>query len=140
MSETRKAGRELDVEIAEKVMGATWRPVPDDMAYREREWLQFNDAGVVLAWRYDDGRPDVQKGSLPCYSTDIAAVWEVVEEMARRGWVIDVQNRQLTRWACHVAFPAPNYATVFECEDTAPLAICRAALAAVAASTPTPEG
>jgi hypothetical protein len=64
-------------------------------------------------------------------SADIAAAWLVVEEMARRGWSVDVQNRYQPTWACHVWIPG-DPRRIFKHEQTAPLAICLAALEAVA--------
>lgn len=66
---------------------------------------------------------------LPHYSTSIEAAWQVVEKM-RPDWEVQIQNHEwrtaepmdgwTVRIGCHIA-TAP----------TAPLAICRAALAAV---------
>lgn len=111
------AGRELDALVAEKVMGAV-RP----------------DRGPY--WLYPDSPKGARSGShtLPFYSGSMTHAWEVVENMARRGWKVDVQNRFRPRWACHVFFPAPDYRHVYEHGDGeygAALAICRAALKAV---------
>ena len=70
---------------------------------------------------------------IPHYSTDIAAAWLVVEEMDRRGWKVDVQNRYRPTWACHVHFASPDNRSVYVHTWYAPLAICLAALEAVGA-------
>jgi hypothetical protein len=68
----------------------------------------------------------------PDYSTDIAAAWEVVNKSS--SFMVTMQDEDLgyTKWYC-------EYATetgYFEAEaDTAPLAICRAALLAVMENT-----
>ena len=103
-----KAGRELDSLVAEKVMGLT------------KEDLD----------RWDDtrGRPEPKH-----YSTDIVAAWEVVELLKRR-YVL----------ALRMAFPTSDHPDGWEVlrfdgevfhllgiADTAPEAICKAALRAV---------
>jgi hypothetical protein len=115
MSEHHEAGRALDALVAEKVMGLLCADDPPG-----------------------SGR-NCPVHSCPAYSTDIAAAWQVVEAMNARGWIVNAMNRQVGRWACHVGFAAPNYATVLECEDTAPHAICLAALAALTAESPEPS-
>lgn len=83
----------------------------------------------------------VERIDYPRFSTDMRDAWTIVERMARRGWKVDVQNRA-SGWACHVAFPAPNYSQVFERAEplidgkdvTAALAICRASLKAIESS------
>lgn len=70
----------------------------------------------------------------PEYSTDIAAAWAVVVNLARRGWKVDVQNRYWPCWATHINFPAPDYRHVYEKaegEYGAATSICLAALVAL---------
>lgn len=117
-----EAGRELDATIAERVMGWT-RVDPNRSA-----------DPIYSGFDHDFGLID-----LPKFSTDIGDAWQVVENIARRGWKMDVQNRFWPTWGAHVHFPAPNYAHVFETADSAPLAICKAALQAVQSSEPIPE-
>lgn len=124
-------GKELDTLIALKVMG--WRQVG--------------------AWE-DDGEPiyaddrDNTRGSfdiLP-YSSDMTAAWKVVErlqspEMARpwrrRDFAISREDRTCDGLWCvttDTAAPhgtSPNGESVFAKAETAPLAICLAALKAV---------
>lgn len=105
--ESLKPGRELDALIAEKVMG--WKPP------------EFID-GVSLErrWKNDRGEFD----SLPRYSTDIAAAWEVVEKI---GLII---GKNGPVWDAQDLWDLPVY---FASADTAPHAICLAALKAVGA-------
>lgn len=71
------------------------------------------------------------------YGTDIRAAWEVVEKMASDGWTLDLQWKGEGREFSHTAEayfsrwvdadPQGHHATA----DTAPMAICLAALQAV---------
>ena len=127
------AGRELDALVAEKVMKL--RVIFDEDRYGEMHiwWAVPTDPGTVEEW---------DKFYLPAYSTDIAAAWQVIEHMKERG---------LTVWFVSKEFAwqeAPHWEaglTVEPCDsgwlpqiqalasaETAPLAICRAALMAVA--------
>ena len=133
------AGREMDALVAEKVMGLApcdaWSPV------------NFGSAGGPAMWLDKpcghDGKcyptPSEHPFSGPLhYSTSIAAAWEVVERL---------RADKVMGGASIAAVNAPDDATpgewcvewfdgdhTLDCAigDTAPLAICRAALAAVA--------
>jgi len=119
--EDMKAGRELDALVAEKVMG--WKKV---------KWLGDYD------WRDKDGeQPYTVRAWNP--STDIAAAWQVVEKIQER------QGRD--RFIIYLSSYWGTNSWVYKCEfimetvnksvdgfaDTAPLAICLAALRAVGA-------
>lgn len=103
------AGRELDALVAEKVMG--WAP---------------RDAGAgdrliyVGAWAHCE--------SLPHYSTDIAAAWQVVEKLAADGLYVHV-GYCLGRTEASVNSPLDIIDNAYA--PTAPLAICLAALKAL---------
>jgi hypothetical protein len=111
-----KAGRELDALIAEKVMG-------------------------IEPW---PGRPGVFRAPIvppgvepkPClppeYSTDIAAAWKLVEKFTREEVKIDIRNSHSNKaqWTVIIA-KSPKDAWDLTQADTAPLAICLAALKAV---------
>jgi hypothetical protein len=62
------------------------------------------------------------------YSTDIAAAWRVVEKMHADGWFYDVGDEVETPE--HYARFHRQSGAGFALADTAPLAICRAALIA----------
>lgn len=107
--DTLKAGRELDVLIAEKIMG----------------------------WPADDWR------RIPSYSTSISDAWLVVEKMTERaftGFAITVSRSEHFVGATAVFMPVTRAGSETELRygeqpvqaraDTAPLAICKAALAA----------
>ena len=114
------AGHELDALIAEKVMGFAVKLWP----HTDRLFVAERGNGTQIL--------------LPAYSTDIAAAWEVVEKLGER-----FHARLLTPfirsgdnhyWCGFTPLGMtgfngrPDYEAVAE---TAPLAICRAALKAV---------
>lgn len=121
------ASRELDALVAEKVMGWKLKSEP------HTRWI-LPDGGELIA-------------PPPAYSTDISAAWQVVEEIglfdspseqrARGGegdtWY--VLGRKGDKWV--VASPCVAHGMYYDlgsieplvAADTAPLAICRAALA-----------
>lgn len=101
------AGRELDALIAEKFMG---RP----------RGMDSRDARSVI----------------PHYSTDVAAALPVFEKLDEklsdadvtwqirqdaRGWIVETFFGDVDSWGCEI----------FGVADTLPLAICRAAMAAI---------
>lgn len=113
-----RPGRELDELIAEKVMG---------YSMCEKPWP--NSTEIYRSWVSPEG---MHAGfDLPHYSTDIAAAWRVVEELSPKiivgpsPWVL---GKYVATWgACD------SYADCFDWleADTAPHAICLAALKAV---------
>lgn len=128
-----KAGRELDALVAEKVMGLTWN---ED---------RCRICGWPLAASRDEGcapgdcsmRPSpARRADEPApYSTDIAAAWEVVERMCADGWEYEINSH----YSVTARFGKGHYEhwdsvwhgpSVEEFADTAPHAICLAALAA----------
>ena len=113
------AGRELDALVAERVMGwhitdAIKKPGQDDYG------VAPGQVGVLWVVR------------VPDYSTDIAAAWQVVERLIKLDAFVsldyDFQNVDSEKWS--VTFITRK---AIDCEsgETAPLAICRAALKAV---------
>lgn len=122
-----KAGRELDALIAEKVMGWKYRGYGNGGG----EWT-FN--GQKMAFGGLNG------GSLPHYSTNIADAWMVVEKMGRwHGFdfmIVMPDPEQTFHLRTYEAgwYEATNDGPerrVVSDADTAPLAICLAALKAV---------
>lgn len=120
------AGRELDALVAEKIIKLSakyWRPT---CFVNDHEL----DANV---WCYDcSGMVDDQERVPEHYSTEIAAAWLVVEKLATQGlrlsldafggdpWWVEFADEQWERGAQATA-------------NTAPHAICLAALKAVGA-------
>jgi hypothetical protein len=119
-----KAGQELDALVAEKVMGqvecSAWR------ADRAAPVSYFKESGDCA---HAACRP---VGFVSCYSTNIAAAWDVVRrltDVATPGHADDFTLQYEPRpmaWGAQFE-PAEG---AFPC-DTAPLAICLAALKAV---------
>jgi hypothetical protein len=113
-------GRELDALIAEKVMGIKMPAIPINGATYQ-EWAAISKASHEAV-------------SPPCYSTEIAAAWQVVEKI--KDMVKGTDGTFKIQWCepvwiCywdHEDFLSnPGYAQA----DTAPHAICLAALKAV---------
>ncbi len=116
-------GRELDAVVAEKVMGLSVRPIEVIGASGVHA-----DVGTVdLPRRMPDGRMGVHAAPLPAYSTEIAAAWEVVEKLRSPVFVLEWEP---DRWLASFCGEDED-ATA----DTAPHAICLAALKAVEAAT-----
>lgn len=114
-----EAGRELDALIAEKVMGIE-NILVERGEGRVGRWVQ--------AWTWlGRGRcpSTVMKHVLP-YSTDMAAAWQVVEKM-------DLFELDMLTWNGEWSVIAYSDGHVLAEAPTAPLAICRAALAAAEA-------
>ena len=131
---TLPAGRELDALVAEKVMG--W--------VRGRRYGNGNGEWII------DGKTSVSRtwDSTPSYSTSIAAAWEVVEKMRNTKEAPDETYWVLTDcagsgWRAEILQvltenDAPHQ-VAYGVGDTLPLAICLAALAALAPSGHSPS-
>jgi hypothetical protein len=116
------AGREMDVLVLVSVMGIEYSE-KDGENYRE--WSNCYTERACFVFR-----------DIPHYSADISAAWEVVEKLRDTSddepdyWTItDLGNawRVTSNWAHHDG-DIENFSIEAE---TAPLAICRAALLAV---------
>jgi hypothetical protein len=109
------AGYKIDILIAEKIMG--WKDKISDHLVR---YYETPNGEIFL------------KNDVSHYSTDISAAWQVVEKLKREGY----PNPQLYTideddlW--HVAIRTHGDMGYDDTEaETAPLAICRAALLAI---------
>jgi hypothetical protein len=124
--ETTMTDRELDVEIAERLMGYRWyalEGLPPLLCLPEDKMPDR-----IPCERPVTANPRLSTHKVPKYSTDIAAVWMVVERL-REHW----GNLDLTAglsWHCKPGWldgphkPGDPWGTA----DTAPRAICLAAL------------
>ena len=125
-----EAGRELDALVAERVMGLDVVMNPESaMCVGCR--VSGGGAWVVIEYDYHEWGHKVVR-PLP-YSTDIAAAWEVVEKLEADG----IGRLELVRlgWDWNRVWRATFFSTaltegVTGKADTAPLAICLAALLA----------
>jgi len=113
-------GRELDALVAEKVMGAK---ITFGIDYSRQNIKLFDGCG----------KP-------PTYSTTIHAAWKVVEKLRHRNFSFTSHND--VGMSGSASTPGKGWMAVFHIEggpmdytyaDTAPLAICKAALKAVGA-------
>lgn len=115
-----KAGRELDALVAEKVMGWT------DARVGIRSQRRFHRE--ELPTPVDVG-PDEEWSP----STDIAAAWEVVAKF-QMVYVYraakDLPNLKIGQWEALFS-PDAGERALYGVADTAPLAICKAALKTV---------
>ncbi len=150
---------ELDREVAEKVMG--WKPV-HLITGDDHYWLcrpeAYEDMRVPIVMK--DGKqgkcylnserlPNLAYAlAVPKFSTDISAAWQVVEKMgisviaSEDGWYAGV-TKDVIHTCDNAGHEAKEVQAHFVLADTAPLAICRAALSALdrgGATSPTPEG
>lgn len=118
-----QAGAPLDMLIAEKVMGWQRWNTHEDQA-RTKPIVRFF-------------RPDRQHAvRAPAFSTDIAAAWEVLEHLRGQGMTINISTPSHVvvgdpHWTCYVW--GANMLAGKARELSAPLAICAAALEALAA-------
>lgn len=126
------AGRELDALVHAKVMGhpeQCWHPNAEKVDPKHTTLIRCPDCGET----FGDSTYVLALSTLPRYSTDIAAAWSVVEKMRGEGVYIDVQPR-CDRWDTVAGWQGPDDGDIWEqvslTADTAPLAICLAALRA----------
>lgn len=131
-----KAGRELDALVAEKVMGDVRLIEPVVVGVPGHERSLFWKAGSMLM------------ENPPEYSQSIEYAWQVVEKLKERsdlfpqvGWVRVHDNQYQHR--CEIWMNDPEahkhgwLADIYA--DTAPLAICLAALKAVGVEVDSPK-
>jgi hypothetical protein len=115
------AGPELDALIAEQVMGWTKRELTDPITGPEWYWCgPKGQLHHVLAWRP---------------STDIRCAWKVVEQLRGQHCCTKLYSDHNYIWECTMSTrfddPHTGKPPVFGQADTAPLAICLAALKTV---------
>lgn len=115
----------MDALIAERVFGWSW----------EGEYLTPPRSHRCGVWR--DGDTLVFTDVLPHYSTDIAAAWLVVEKLRADG--CDFDMRIVATWTANFGLDMGLLSFSADAE-TAPLAICLAALLACPSATPRERG
>lgn len=151
---TLQAGRELDALIAEKVMGwqAHHRQDKCDGVYIIRCGSCGGDGHANC---YGGGQGSIQslcedvpcgdEASLPPYTEEIAAAWQVAEKLRKRAFLFALWNKGHGFVACFSSDDPVYWLEGIESgpasvdtvqADTAPLAICLAALKAVGVEVP----
>ncbi len=113
--------RELDAAIAEKVMGfkrATAETAPS---------FAYNIDVLKQTWFLSEHEPGKCFSVPEPYSTDIAAAWQVVMSPKFPSWAMKHDNESKL-FTVQIEHDGNRY---FEQADTAPRAICLAALKAV---------
>jgi hypothetical protein len=146
------AGREMDALVAAKVMGIEVSPARDmDLGWEEARGTKPSvtpPACVVLGLHGDEPmmvrspegvEPVIQPAQVYRYSTDIAAAWQVVEKLCATYPGLGVGAPFANRFSLVVPNAEPLACRARFCYqghineaggETAPLAICRAALKA----------
>ena len=123
------AGRDLDALVAEKVMG--WGRAHYDYVFWQQTAAEplLRYCSSTLIMRDGDEPPNYYQPFHP--SRDIAAAWEVVERMneLRKPFSI-TQSAFMSGWIAEF-LADDDFNTIEAQADTAPLAICRAALLAM---------
>ena len=134
---THQAGRELDARVAERVMG--WESITDELEIAKRE----DDPECVDSRRWhrkpvwfkgNEKMACEECGTLPLYSTSIEAAWEIVEKLRQKYCCIKVYSDHAYIYECTtVKDPDDDHDApiIFDQAETAPLAICLAALKAM---------
>lgn len=135
MNNTLKPGRELDALIAEKVMGLEVISAPArylEIAERGGDFFGRSFVTTVLCHNETFSRqgPGRTISVVPQYSTSINAAWQVVERLKTEGYYIKLHNAESQKkWFAMVIPPQDVMSEFLAEEDTAPHAICLAALA-----------
>ena len=114
-------GRELDAAVATKVIGwhdVKWQPIA-------------NAFGEKVLDEYAGHPPNdlLKNAIIPRYSTSIQAAWDVLEKMKATATFAAVVSGKGAPWVCKINL---GVKFVEEKADAAPLAICAAALKALA--------
>lgn len=138
------AGPELDRLIAEKVIGSDMTILPEHQWRREGSGariqdFEFNDihhgpkcdrCGYFYCVHCDDFNNSHCALDIPIYSTNITMAWKVVERLDAFTSAIQLERVDPHRWRVTLNVPRLDSLIAADAE-TAPLAICRAALKAI---------
>jgi hypothetical protein len=141
--DTLPAGQELDALVAERVT----KVEPRRVAFATRDGGQsaafwedregFTTKRDVAEWAQKHDHQVSEWLEYPRYSEDIAAAFQVVENLKADGWRFVLSSREAYTelWWCGFERPAhweSNQSQVGKATaETAPLSVCRAALKAV---------
>lgn len=122
-----KKFREIDALVAKHVMG--WPPASCHAYWHDPDAsLTGEPKGRTLSW--SEPTASGQELELPHYSTDISAAWEVVEWLRARDFIFEVSFRTSSDvWEVQIWEQDGDIEVTRV--DTAPIAICLAALKTV---------
>lgn len=129
---TEVESNELDVRIAVEVMGYVWTP---RLPHHRMDGAPVRDGMVLRDGIFGPlGAPGPFCSAVPHYSTDITSAWLVVEKLRQRFGVglhrISKCSQTEGQWTVEFC---GEFSIPYAQADTAPLAICQAALKAVSA-------
>lgn len=127
-------GRDLDTEVSRAVFGITGIRT---ITVIDHKGLRSEPGTVSKPYRMADGRTGRQAKQIPHYSADWAGLGLVVDEMRRKGFYYDLGSSESARDPAHAAcFFRSNEEGVLHrgdsMDDSLPVAVCRAALLALA--------
>lgn len=115
------AGFDLDLLIAEKIMGWKW------FHHEEASYFRRNDySDYLIIVDKTTGKMNVFNYPLTKYSLDIDAAWQVVNRLFHSGYKFSLNNLAEGSWTASFSHPRNGGAEVQA--ESVPLAICRAAL------------
>lgn len=155
-TDTLTAGRELDALVAERVMGfcahqfvhkpsAYMRSIPggNSTGCSNGPLLDFSlsecsRCGLRTGHDVRNQQTKHQLERIESYSTSIASAWELVEKFTPHGVAVQCCREQEwgdDKWKCLISTKWTPHEYVEARGDTAPLAICLAALKAVVGET-----
>lgn len=129
-----KAGREIDALIAKKIFKIKVKYATGKYSSRHptrpnEEWKIPCDGDPY--YTSDSENPGgYYLNAIPAYSTDIAAAWTVVEKLwgMSEGGEVKVSGLYDGLYYCTIEFHGSRTGKYFDAHDTAPMAICLAAL------------
>ena len=130
MSDILTIGPLMDKEIAEQVMGWTWKELDNG----ERGLVQERRPGYFVAGVLQNGNSTKYTDNLPHYSTDPQEAFLVMEELFKMGWDVGLHftHDPYFEMECELSKPMERDSIVFHAPHIEE-AICRAALKAVGA-------
>ena len=123
-----KAGRELDALIAEKVMGWEYHDWKTSTAFEYTKYCFICGRTKRLHAPVEIDDFCGTNEAPPHYSTQIADAWLVLESLDE--WELKRTKYEKGKYLCKIA-PYVGATWYLEVADTAPLAICLAALKAI---------
>ena len=130
-----EAGRKMDALVAIKVMEKVFHPRVHSLYWDELPSMIVDSPDRI---KYPAADEYCMWGNCPHYSTDISAAWEILYELENSKREIlseivraGVEEYKDMRWDVVLRECVNPWRRYIATENTAPLAICRAALLAI---------